>query len=210
MALTRYLQPTPAPQRPPGVTCEDYVRGEDTRCLHYRPRGVCVLASSSMCTEWMKVNRQAPLRPNVPAELAPAPALSRIEPMQARVDLFGHPLAETGSKKLAQAQAAKLAPPVATLVDVKEPDAPVAEAEPSILRSLTDEAIASFRALRAEVCFASETYGEVWLVPAYTGQSRKELTPEHAATLVRVLSAFPGSRVTSFERAAPPRDGVVP
>ncbi|WP_236069469.1 hypothetical protein [Citreicoccus inhibens] len=158
----------------------------------------------------MKVNRQAPLRPNVPAELAPAPALSRIEPMQARVDLFGHPLAETGSKKLAQAQAAKLAPPVATLVDVKEPDAPVAEAEPSILRSLTDEAIASFRALRAEVCFASETYGEVWLVPAYTGQSRKELTPEHAATLVRVLSAFPGSRVTSFERAAPPRDGVVP
>ncbi|RJS14239.1 hypothetical protein DRW03_35295 [Corallococcus sp. H22C18031201] len=210
MALTRYLQPTPAQQRPPGVTCEDYVRGEDTRCLHYRPRGVCVLASGGVCTEWLKVNRQGRLPSVVPTAPAPLPALSPVEPTQARVDLFGHPLAETGSKKLAQAPAAKLAPPTPTLVDVKEPNEPAAEAEPSILRGLTDEAIASFRALRTEVCFTSETYGEVWLVPDYTGQARKELTPEHAATLVRVLSAFPGSRVTSFERAAPPRDGVVP
>ncbi|CAM4542983.1 ABM domain-containing protein [Myxococcus xanthus] len=75
-----------------------------------------------------------------------------------------------------------------------------AEAPLSGLRGLTDADIASFKALGAEVCFASEAYGEVWLVPAYTGQARKELTPEHAATLVRVLSAFPGSRVLSFTK----------
>jgi len=40
--------------------------------------------------------------------------------------------------------------------------------------------------------------GEVWLVPEPTGQPRRELTPEHAATIVRVLSAFPGSRVVAL------------
>ena len=42
-------------------------------------------------------------------------------------------------------------------------------------------------------CLRSEAYGDLWLVPAYTGQPRKEITPEHAATVMRVLSVFPGS-----------------
>ncbi|NOJ83926.1 hypothetical protein, partial [Myxococcus xanthus] len=112
------------------------------------------------------------------------------------VDLFGHPLTEAGSKKLVPAPASKPAPPAAS------PAVKLPEAEPShsALRGLTDEDITSFKSLGTEVCFASEAYGEVWLVPAYTGQARKELTPEHAATLVRVLSAFPGSRVLSFTK----------
>jgi hypothetical protein len=37
----------------------------------------------------------------------------------------------------------------------------------------------------------SDTYGELWLVPAYTGKPRKEITPEHAATVMRVLDGVP-------------------
>ncbi|WP_141620284.1 hypothetical protein [Myxococcus sp. AB036A] len=194
MALTHLLQPTPAPQRPSGVTCEAYVRGEGKHCLHYRPGGGCTLPGvGGTCTEWLKVNRQARPRRDVAAPPVPVPPA---KPAPAAVDLFGLPLSEAGSKKLAPAPASKPAPP-APSPDVKELDA---QAPLSALRGLTDEDIASFKSLGAEVCFASETYGEVWLVPAYTGQPRKELTPEHAATLVRVLSAFPGSRVLSFTK----------
>ncbi|MCP3105369.1 hypothetical protein LZ198_41555 [Myxococcus sp. K15C18031901] len=198
MALTHHLQPTPASQRPPGVTCETYVRAEGSRCLHYRPGGACTLPVVGTCTEWLKVNRQArPPREEVapPTPVLPAKASS------VAVDLFGHPLRESAARKPAMASrsAPPAAPPAVTELDAQGPL--------FVLRGLTDEDIASFKALGAEVCFASEAYGQVWLVPAYTGQARKELTPEHAATLVRVLSAFPGSRVMSFEKRPASAEG---
>jgi len=204
MALTHLLQPSPATQRPPGVTCGAYVRGEGKHCLHYRPGGGCTLPSvGGTCTEWLKVNRQARPHRDVAAPPVPAPPAKSAP---ASVDLFGHPLPGAGTKKLAPAPASKPAPP-APSTDVKGLNA---QAPFSALRGLTDEDIASFKALGTEVCFASETYGEVWLVPTYTGQARKELTPEHAATLVRVLSAFPGSRVMSFEKRQASADEVSP
>ena len=52
-----------------------------------------------------------------------------------------------------------------------------------------------------EVCLATEGCGEVWLVPEYTGRDdRKEISVRDAATLAAVCSAFPGARVTSYER----------
>lgn len=168
MALTHLLQPTAAQQRPPGVTCEAYVRGEGKHCLHYRTGGGCALASISTCTEWLKVNGRTATRRDVDAPHVPAPPTKSAP---AAVDLFGHPVAEAGAKKPAPAPASKPAPP-APSPTVKELDA---ESPLAALRGLTDEDIASFKALGAEVCFASETYGEVWLVPAYTGQARKEL-----------------------------------
>jgi hypothetical protein len=86
----------------------------------------------------------------------------------------------------------------------RDPDTTVASETPAIdvdqLRGFTTDDIESFRALGVEVCLHSEAYGELWLVPAYTGRPRKEITPEHAATVMRVLSVFPGSRVTAFEK----------
>ena len=72
------------------------------------------------------------------------------------------------------------------------------------LRGLTTEDIEGFKALRVEVCLSSEAFGEVWLVPKYTEHDRKEITPEHAATISRVLEAFPGSKVVSFEKSQKP------
>lgn len=66
------------------------------------------------------------------------------------------------------------------------------------LPGFTPEDIASFKALGAEVCLQSDLFGELWLVPSYTGQPRREIIPEHVATLIQVTKVFPGARVTAF------------
>jgi hypothetical protein len=83
------------------------------------------------------------------------------------------------------------APTAAEVIEEREP-----------LRGLTTDDIDSFKALNIEVCLKSETFGEMWLVPSYTGKNRQELTPEHAATICRVLQAFPGSKITAFEKTS--------
>ena len=173
--------------KPVGITCGKYVRGEGKRCLHYLANGGCALPDELMCVEWLKLNghRPPPHRPD------PGPAK----------DLFGNPIAAPAAKtKIAD-------PPPAPAADAA-PE-PAAETRPP-LRGLTTEDIESFKALRVEVCLRSEALGEIWLVPAYTGQARKELTPEHAATIARVIDAFPGARVTAFDKqspGAPPKEG---
>ncbi|MBM4777540.1 MAG: hypothetical protein GQE15_07530 [Archangiaceae bacterium] len=163
MALKHLLRPTPTPaaERPSGITCPKYVRGEGKRCAHFKTNGACALPDEFMCVEWLKVNGKAP----------PAPPERTPEPRPVEV---GTPAEATAPDEVGPA------------------------------RGFTSDDIASFKALGVEVRLRSETYGEVWLVPAYTGQPRKELTPEHAATVLRVLEAFPGSRVISFEKHTNP------
>ena len=50
------LTPTPASERPPGITCEKFLRSEGRRCAHYLANGACALTSEFMCVEWLKVN----------------------------------------------------------------------------------------------------------------------------------------------------------
>lgn len=164
MALKHLLrpEPTPAADRPPGITCPKYVRGDGKRCLHFKASGACALPDEFMCVEWLKRN--------------PAPTTHALAPSPAA-----------------------LPPPVEPALPLEDETAPTVE-----LRGLTTEDVASFKALGVEVCLKSEAYGELWLVPAYTGRPRKELTPEHAATVLRVLEAFPGSQVLSFEKHSQP------
>ena len=181
--------PTPAAERPPGITCEKYTRGPDgKRCVHFQQGGTCALPDEFVCTEWQKHN--GPNKRTLPVlERAPAP-----KPI-AR-DLFGNPLPES-------APTPKPSTPSAPVGLLPKSDA---DAQPTIdvdqLRGFTTEDIEGFKALGVEVLLHSETYGDVWLVPAYTGRPRKEITPEHAATLARVMSVFPGSHVVSFEKTA--------
>ena len=177
--------PSTIDDRPAGITCEKYVRGEGKRCRHYLANGSCELPDELMCVEWLKANGHRP-----PA----APAVPRPK------DLFGNPVAD----KPAVSKPTPKALPV--LASDGEPRSAI-DAAPQIdvdqLRGFTAGDIASFKALGVEVCLHSEAYGELWLVPAYTGRPRKEITPEHAATVMRVLSVFPGSRVTAFEKQTP-------
>jgi hypothetical protein len=74
--------------------------------------------------------------------------------------------------------------------------------EPAHARApITPDELESFKALGVELCLDLGEAGPVWLVPRYTGQGRKEITPEHAATLRLLLDAFPGARIAAFEKA---------
>lgn len=53
--------------------------------------------------------------------------------------------------------------------------------------------VESFVALGAEVCFIGPDHGRLWLVPAYTGQSRREVSAADLMRLVQLRRAFPGS-----------------
>jgi hypothetical protein len=184
MALKDIVRPTI--ERPPGITCEQYTRGEaGKRCIHYLANGSCALPDELMCREWLKANgrgkHEAPVVEDRPA------------PKPVARDLFGKPLPEVRPPASMPKPIAPAPPPRVTstlTIDVDQ------------LRGLTTEDIESFKVLNVTVLLRSEDCGDVWLVPAYTGRERQELTPEHAATIARVLSIFPGSHVVSFEKTA--------
>jgi len=188
--------PTPADERPSGITCEKYTRGEGKRCIHFQQGGTCALPDEFVCTEWQKHN--GPNKRALPIVAAPAVEAASVvveppKPLAPARDLFGNPVALHAE------------PPKSKPVESAITAAPPRPAsEPTVdvdqLRGFTTEDIESFKALGVAVQLHSETYGELWLVPAYTGKPRKEITPEHAATVMRVLSVFPGSHVVAFEK----------
>lgn len=189
--------PTPASERPPGITCEKYTRGEGKRCIHFQQGGTCLLPDEFVCTEWQKHN--GPNKQKLPV-VAPAPVVEEPpSPKPVARDLFGNPLPEVA----APASEPKASTSPAPIARAPKPDA---DAQPAVdvdqLRGFTADDIESFKALGVEVLLHSEAFGDVWLVPAYTGRERKEITPEHAATLARVMSVFPGSHIVSFEKTA--------
>ena len=129
-----------------------------------------------MCDEWLKVN-------------PPAGAVPK------QHQLFGAP------EPLPTRGAPASTPPRAATPTT--PPSPRPNPSPDASRAvhcLSAADIASFKALGFEVRFASEELGEVWLVPAYTGADRVELSVEHAMLLAAVGSVFPGAKVTSFGR----------
>jgi hypothetical protein len=197
MSLTNRYKATATAERPPGITCPHYEsQPGEKRCRHYVKGGACARPDEFMCIEWLKANGHAVASATPPAAEAPKPDDTQPAPKGA-TDLFGKPLPVPPA-----ATSARKPPPVGAM-GVGATSAPEPEARPP-LRGLTTEDIESFKALGVEVCLRSEAIGEVWLVPDYTGRERKEITPEHAATLCRVLDAFPGSQVVSFEKNPEP------
>jgi hypothetical protein len=178
--LQRYPNQNPAP----GIDCSKYQpRTGSKRCQHYLDGGACALASEFMCVEWLKANRQLvaqdhPGHGATPAQPALLPGLAPPAPARA-------------------APKPEAAAPQALSVPAAEPSPVSARARAPI----TDEEIASFKALGVELRLDLDEVGPVWLVPHYTDQERKEITPEHAATLRLLLDAFPGARIAAFEKA---------
>jgi hypothetical protein len=163
----------------PSYECPEYVaRPRSKRCRHYLDGGACALATEFQCVEWLKANGH-PLPEGHPALAAPA----------GQRDLFGQPVPgrtqDTDAPAPVAASTAEGTPP---------------PARPGLREPITQEEIDSFKALGIELCIRFEELGEIWLVPEYTGQDRKEISPEHAATLRLLLDAFPGGRVTAFEK----------
>jgi hypothetical protein len=190
--------------RPAGITCPHYEALPGRKhCRHYLDNGGCSLPTEFMCVEWMKANGHlAPDATQKPAAAAPESPL-RQALASSPLDLFGNPnpdyrSTDTGSPAPSSSRREASSTVPSPAMSMPTDDADTTDRSPQ--RGLTTEDIDSFKALRAEVCLSSDAFGEVWLVPEYTGQGRKEITPEHAATICRVIEAFPGSRVVSFEK----------
>ena len=190
----RFSGQGPIATQTPEITCPRYapVSGSK-RCQHYLKGGACALPDEFMCVEWLKANGHhvpEPI-PLVEAQPEPEPATPIVPPTpKVDRDLFGQPV--------------KRSPPAPPRESDEQETRRSLEPDTPVVRNLTDEDIASFKALGAEVCLATEGCGEIWLVPEYTGRSdRKEISVRDAATLAAVCSAFPGARVSSYERPAP-------
>ncbi|MCU0664666.1 MAG: hypothetical protein MUC50_20375 [Myxococcota bacterium] len=174
-------------------SCEHYAAlpGEK-RCREYGQGGTCALSDGRACVEWLKAKVRS-AQTTTPS-LDPKP----------ETDLLGHPLPTPKARtKSAPKHNPVLQVSPAVAVQKPEKDTPP--------RGLTTEDIESFKALGVEVCIHSEALGDLWLVPSYTGEPRQELTPEHALTLLCVLSVFPDSRVVAFEQsppASPAKEGI--
>jgi hypothetical protein len=165
-----------------GITCPHYeaIPGRK-HCRDYLEGGACSRPDELKCVEWLKVNGQP--------TPAPQPGIP--------TDLFGEPIPEPKPKRT---RATKQRPTAARPLPQPVVDEPIPEREP--LCGLTTADIDSFKALGVEVCLESEAFGEVWLVPEYTEADRKEIAPQHIATIAWAMEAFPGSKVVSFQKSA--------
>ena len=208
--FSRPGEAAPAATSPTEITCPRYDAVPGTkRCKHYLKGGACALPDEFMCVEWLKANghhvppplpRLDPVEATPSSEPAPAPAQPSSPPPPPRPDrterdLFGAPV-----RPRPAARSAREPEPTSPERSRPEPD----PRDVPVVRNLSDEDIASFKALNVEVCLATEDCGQIWLVPEYTGRrDRKEISARDAATLAAVCAAFPGARVTSFEKTRP-------
>jgi len=169
------------------ITCPRYERsGDGRRCVHYRKGGGCARpgGSEAVCEEWLKVNG-APAPPNDKPDPRSAP-----EP---HLDLFGNPTQPSTPRR------GSSRPPVTK--STSPASSPTAPPKPPLVRNVTDEEVASFKELGAEICIRSAEVGELWLVPEYTDADRQELSVEHSITLTTICASFPGAKVVSIKRA---------
>jgi len=82
--------PTPAAERPPGITCEKYTRGEGKRCIHDAANGACALPDEFVGVEWLKANGPKHTH-SVPVVTEPP------KPAPPARDLFGNTVPEVAS-----------------------------------------------------------------------------------------------------------------
>jgi hypothetical protein len=160
-----------------GIDCPKYQPcAGSKRCQHYLDGGACALATEFMCVEWLKRN----------GGIVPQDHPTRsMPPEQSALLPTASPAAPEPSQRTVRAPVTS-EPPLAT--HARAPISP--------------EELESFKALGVELRLDLHEAGPVWLVPRYTGQARKEITPEHAATLRLLLDAFPGARIAAFEKVA--------
>ena len=180
--------------QPSGITCPHYdpLPGQK-RCRSYLKGGACSRADELMCTEWLKANGHTVVQDQAATSQAPEPEASAER--KPATDLFGNPV--TQPRGLQKSTQEKQPAPILTQHTGEHELLPPPP-------GLTAEDISSFKELGVEVCLQSEAVGEVWLVASYTGKDRREITPEHAATLHHLLQVFPGSHVMSFDKNPSP------
>ena len=170
-----------------GRICPDFeaptVEGQKG-CTHHRRR-LCALGTHPVCEVWLRANPTRELPDGEEYREAR-------EVMAARPD---YRLAINAGRWFTPGWEKCVGlPPVVTDSDVGS------AATRHLDRLPTDLELAAWKRLRVEVCMHSPRLGRVWLVPRYTTDDRDEISIDDAMTMLRVLTAFPGSRVDEFIR----------
>lgn len=152
------------------IACPHYRAITGTRrCESYVEGGTCARPDHFLCVEWQRAN--AHRLPGVPVSSPAAPSST----------------SETREERMGEV--VQLRPKDARS---SAPRAQIGEGHGQGLFQMDLGSLAR-RGLRA--CIGSDTLGEIWLVPEYTGTHERELTYEHATLLSAVCAAIPGARV---------------
>jgi hypothetical protein len=173
----------------PSIECPHYVALAGTRrCKSYLDGGGCRREDTFLCTEWLRKNPSQ----RVQQLSAPAPS-APLASSAAATDLFGQVVrAQPSNTRLEGKPLGSSAPlPVQTA--------------PAFTRPITERQIKALEERGIELCVRSDAVGELWLVPAYTGAERNEMTFRDAASIAALCAVFPGAEVTRFEHR--PRRG---
>ena len=169
--------------RPKGIECEHYRAMADSKtCQRYVATGFCSLAigDGGTCTEWTKRNEGK-------------------EPKLKRDDELDELLAEAGAYQEPEPDPLDEIIPVGDLV---EKGTPHSDDPWPLVPTFTDEDIDRFKKNGLEYRFVSklDSIGELWLVPSYTDEGKKEITLEDLNKLTMVANAFPSSRMVAFRK----------
>jgi hypothetical protein len=198
------------------IACPKYSKKQDSKsCEHFLKGGACALPSEAMCVEWLKATqRQKPdpqeqqkqeksqifgflgdlppcLTSDTPGNTSPQPSTAPQAPSTGPTG----PTAPTGAERastrpqdgawLARAYSAEQAK------DLR--DIP--------LEQMSLEAVESLTKLKVETLVNTNSeMGEVWLVPEYTEEKRKELTYRDMRYLMLVVKVFPGAVLKTVRR----------
>lgn len=186
--------------------------GETRGCKRYTER-LCELEERHpICEEWLKRNPDTPLPGDERYDLAReylarnpryrADVIARIhfrDGWQMRVESEEFEVADTRSEDSPKGDIANPVPRV-RVGSAEALPGMSADDDRATVRVLTQEQIESWRDLNTEICIESQSIGRLWIVPSYTGQERNEISIDDTAALLRMLTAFPGSRVDGFIR----------
>ncbi len=167
-------------------SCPDYVRAstDSRRCKRYRDR-LCELDTHPLCEEWLRSNPKAEL------------------PHEERFADAGYLLQRRSDYRMAVIDGSYFGPGWERKLGPgpgPDSDELTSGQTRTLDRLPSDVELASWKRLDVEVCIESPAIARVWLVPGYTKTDRDEISIDDAMTMLRVLTAFPGSRVEQFIR----------
>lgn len=171
------------PSRPGDIQCPHYKPAPGSRtCVSFLSGGGCARPDTFMCIEWVRKNPRA----QSASALSTKPVAAAKVHEQPQRELFGQSgRAPAPAMPKEHPAHLKAQGPVPTVV---------------LARPITVEQIAALESRGVALCLRSESVGELWLVPSYTGAARNEMTFRDAATIATMCVVFPGAEVAKFER----------
>ena len=191
------------------IRCPDYKAEKGSkRCQTFGSDRSCSMDSHPVCEEWLRVNPDIlPANEDAATFIANHPDYVKDVVdgrhfrlgWRARILQLSRPGSPVTPAAPPQPEPARARQsPPEPLPASLAPPAPAGERSPLWP---TEADVVAFGSLGLELRIGSPTLSEdLWLVPAYTGKDRLEMTAHDAIAVCRIVTAFPGSKVADVIR----------